>query len=290
MDEQSSEAILRRYLLGDLDDVERDKVEERLFSDDGVAEELAHAESDLIDDYALAVLSKRDRDLFEQNFVLTDERRRNLLFGQAVDAYLEQEISPLVESQRWPWQNEILTFLSTHKGWAVAGAAAVILLLLSVPIVLKWFAPNDQFAPKRAQREDAERRLKELNRATLSSQKLAGLDLLLQPSSLLRDGGGLQQIEITQDVSVLNLRLVLPSVQHSKYIVTAKNVEGQELFSVDDLSPEVNGTAASILVKLLTEFLPTNDYQFELKGVTPDGKTVNVGLYNLRVVNSARRT
>jgi hypothetical protein len=112
--------------------------------------------------------------------------------------------------------------------------------------------------------------------------------LSLPPSSLLRDGGELKQIEIAKDVRVLDLTFVLSNAQHRKYMVIVRTIEGDELFSVNDLSPEPNG-APGILLKIPTEFLPTDDYQFEVKGITADGTSTSVGLYNLRVVNPAPR-
>jgi hypothetical protein len=284
MGEQSSEAILRKYLLADLDDVERDKIEERLFSDERFAEDLTRAEASLVDDYALKVLSEHDRDLFEQNFILNAERRQNLLFAQTVNAYLEQEISdPVKPYRRFSWKN-LLLFLQANKGWAVAaGAAAVVLLVLFIAGVVRWSGPNDQLAAMRAEREH---RLAALNRQPPSSQAPPAAELSLQPSSLLRSDGELKQIEIPKGVTVLNLTFILPAAQHSKYIVITRKIEGDELFSIPDLSPEVN-EAASLHVRIFAEFLPTDDYQFEVKGISADGKTSDVGLYNLRVVNSA---
>ena len=43
---------LRRYLLAELDEAERERIEERLFADEDFGEELEQAESRLIDDYA----------------------------------------------------------------------------------------------------------------------------------------------------------------------------------------------------------------------------------------------
>jgi hypothetical protein len=283
MGEQSSETVLRKYLLADLDDVERDKIEERLFSDEGFAEDLTRAEASLLDDYALKVLSEHDRDLFQQNFILNAERRQNLLFAQAVNAYLEHESSdPVKTYRRFSWKN-LLLFLEANKGWAMtAGAAAVVLLVLLVS-VLRWSGPNDQLAAKRVEREH---RLAELNRQPLTSQSIPAVEISLQPSSLLRGDGELKQIEVPKGVNVLNLTFMLAAAQHSKYTVITRKIQGDELFLIPDLSPEGNG-AASLHVRIFAEFLPTDDYQFEVKGISADGRTNDVGLYNLRVVNSA---
>jgi hypothetical protein len=283
MSEQSNERILRRYLLADLDEVEREDIEVRLFSDDGFGEELARAEADLIDDYALNVLSKRDRELFEQNFILNEERRQNLLFAQAIDTCLDQEISRSIKTQHEPWRKRFLWFLRMHKRWTMAAAmaAAVVLLVVTAPIVFKRLLPKDQFSMPH--REQMERRLAELNRQTLSSQALPSIELSLQPSNLLRDSGEFKHIEIAKDVRILNLTFELPNALDGKYTVIARKIDGDELFSVNDLSLKPDG----VHLKIPAEFLSTDDYQFEVKGIDNAGGSASVAIYNLRVVNPA---
>jgi hypothetical protein len=128
-----------------------------------------------------------------------------------------------------------------------------------------------------------ERRLAELNSQTQSSKALPSVELSLQPSDLLRGSGEFQQIEIAKDVRVLNLTFVLPNAQHSNYIVIARKIDGDELFSVNDLSPKPN----DVLLRVPVEFLPTDDYQFEVKGIDAPGRSASVAIYNLRVVNLA---
>ena len=263
MSDQSDEAALRRYLLADLQVEERDKIEERLFSDEQFAEELAGAEASLIDDFALKVLPKRDRELFTKNFILTDERRRNLVFAQAVNAYVEQELTIPAEAERRSWWTTFLLFLSAHKRWAIATATAVILIGIFSPIISRWYESKNHVGVG------------------------AEIPVTLQPASLLRDGGELKQVEIGKNIRFLKLDLVFPSVQHSKYRVIARTVEGEQVFSQDDLSPEPNGPTR-ISLRVPTESLPTDDYVFELMGIAADDSGTKVGLYNLRVIASGR--
>jgi hypothetical protein len=277
MNEQSIEVILRRYLLADLPEAEREKVEERLFSDETLAAELARAEADLIDDYALDALPSRYSELFKQNFILSDERRKNLLFAKAVDAYLEQEISDPVEPRHRSWWKGFLLFLKSHKNWTTAAAAAVVLLLFLTPSVLRLL--RFEFASIGTQREFMQLRIAELNRKPPSSER--GVEVSLQPS-ILRGSGELTQVQIAQEVRVVNLTFVLTSSHYNKYSVTARTVEGDELFTITDLSPNPNGT--SVFLRVPAEFLPSNDFQFEVKGIAANGGSASVGSYNLRVL------
>ena len=59
-----------------MEEAERERVEERLFTDENFADELEQAESRLIDDYAFNALTPQDREKFERNFIFNDERRK----------------------------------------------------------------------------------------------------------------------------------------------------------------------------------------------------------------------
>src|SRR5215213_4640229 len=94
MSQQSTEeALLRKYLLGDLDQGQQDQVEEQLFCDDSFTERLSAAQDELINDYAANMLPEREQKLFEKNFVLSDERRNKIRFAHALELYLEDQIA-----------------------------------------------------------------------------------------------------------------------------------------------------------------------------------------------------
>src|SRR4030095_4504999 len=67
--DHDSEALLVRYLLGDLSERENVEIEERAFSDQEFMQTIQSAESDLIDAYARGELSERECQQFESRFV-----------------------------------------------------------------------------------------------------------------------------------------------------------------------------------------------------------------------------
>jgi hypothetical protein len=285
MSEQSDEeVVLRKYLLADLDEVQRERIEARLFHDEGFAEELARAEDSLVDDYAFNALPEGDREKFERNFILTDERRKNLLLAQAWDAYLEpvtgEPLAPVTHAERGlPWWKKFLLLIKARRVLVTATAAAVVLLIIVTPLIVQ-----------QAQRARIQRLLAEFNRRPLSQQtlNLPAAEMSLRPN-LLRGGDGLDQVEIGPDVRVLNLRLALPSVQYSQYTVRVRTVGGSPLFAVGNLSSEMNGGPAALLLRIPSELMPTNDYQLDLDGIGADGSSNTIALYNLRVINRTTR-
>ena len=73
-----SDETIRRFLLGELSESEQPLFEQRLFTDAGLDARVRLAEIDLADDYAFERLSVADRILFEERFLVTSKRRREL--------------------------------------------------------------------------------------------------------------------------------------------------------------------------------------------------------------------
>jgi anti-sigma factor RsiW len=82
----SSEALLVRYLLGDLPDQQQAEIEDRAFSDPEYLRHIQAVESELIDEYVGGGLSTADRRRFEQRFFASAERRRKVEFAKALAA------------------------------------------------------------------------------------------------------------------------------------------------------------------------------------------------------------
>src|SRR5215211_5479505 len=81
--------LMRQYLLGDLDEVQQDKIEERLLTDEELQAELSDMQDELIDAYAFGLLSDRARKLFENNFLLSPGRLNKLHVSKALAKYCE---------------------------------------------------------------------------------------------------------------------------------------------------------------------------------------------------------
>jgi anti-sigma factor RsiW len=79
---------IREYLLGGLSHEVLRQVEERLMTEDGFFDELLLVEEGLIDNYVGGQLSPGERRRFEEHFLSTPERQRQLRFAQAFSRYV----------------------------------------------------------------------------------------------------------------------------------------------------------------------------------------------------------
>jgi anti-sigma factor RsiW len=85
-----NENELRQYLLGDLTEEARRRVEQRLLTEPDFLEELLAGEEELIDEYVGDELSGDERLKFERHFLGTPERRRQLSFARALSRYVSE--------------------------------------------------------------------------------------------------------------------------------------------------------------------------------------------------------
>jgi hypothetical protein len=90
-----SDAVIVRYLLGELSAEEQDALERRYFGDSELLDRIEAVEDDLIDDYVGDALTPLQRRHFERHF-LTEERRERVRMAEAL-----QHAAPPRASRRW---------------------------------------------------------------------------------------------------------------------------------------------------------------------------------------------
>jgi CRP-like cAMP-binding protein len=86
--------MMTEYLLGELPSVEREQLEELLFSDPAIYHRLMIAEDRLIDDYLCRQLSHKQQIRFEQYFLISDRRRAKLAMGQLLQTTISDFNEP----------------------------------------------------------------------------------------------------------------------------------------------------------------------------------------------------
>lgn len=75
---------IRRYLLGELSEDEREQFERRLMSEDDLYQQLLINEDDLIDEYVSGTLPEHDRGKFSRQFLQVPELRQDIRFAVAL--------------------------------------------------------------------------------------------------------------------------------------------------------------------------------------------------------------
>jgi hypothetical protein len=132
---------IARYLLGNLSEEIRGRVEKRLLTEESFFEELLIAEEELIDDYVSGDLADGDRLRFEQHFLCAQERRRKLGFAQSFSRYASnlpaQDASDSAQTRPDvgpTWAERLRAFWS-HSPRALRTAVAFALLVIAFGVL-----------------------------------------------------------------------------------------------------------------------------------------------------------
>lgn len=80
----TNEAEIRRFLLGESADGEREKIEAKFIADESFFEQINAVEDDLIESYLRGKLEFEDKRKFEKNFSATEKRRRKIEFTRVM--------------------------------------------------------------------------------------------------------------------------------------------------------------------------------------------------------------
>lgn len=139
----NNEKLAISYALGEMTETERDEFEERLFTDENLSLSLDAAENDLIDEYLKNELAPKEKQLFEQRFLISERRREKLLAAEILQRQYFADSSQLVESPKLSiWQGFKNIFAVPRLMWA--GSLAMLLLVLLGGIWLLSRRTNDR--------------------------------------------------------------------------------------------------------------------------------------------------
>jgi len=89
------ENLIRGYFLGDLAEGEQERVEERLFTDREFFETSLVIEGELVDDYALGLLPKNEREKLLRRFLRTPQQYQKVRLAKILEQYISNtQVSP----------------------------------------------------------------------------------------------------------------------------------------------------------------------------------------------------
>jgi CHAT domain-containing protein/Tfp pilus assembly protein PilF/anti-sigma-K factor RskA len=87
--QNQDDGLIRRYLLGQLGEDEREQLEERMMVDNELFDQVLLAEDEMIEEYVQRELSESDRTEFEASFLSTPEGRQQVTYTKALSRYVK---------------------------------------------------------------------------------------------------------------------------------------------------------------------------------------------------------
>ena len=244
---------VRQYLLGNLSESARERLERRVLDETGVNDEVQAKEDELIDQYLGGKLNAEERKRFESFFLLPKERQQKLRFAKTLHKYLDSLPSIKADQEtgksrfRWLEPRPVLV-------------TSLLVICLSVLAALWWV---------------------NYRRVTTSSNGQT-LAITLDPGSSRASDGRIQRIEVPAAYGSVEVQLEMGSNEYRLYEVELLR-ERQLLNTYKSLQAQnKNGRLVLVLV-IPAQLLEPGDYTFRLNGTTNSGQIEYKDQYQLRV-------
>jgi hypothetical protein len=229
---------IKRYLLGQLNDEEQQKVEDRLMTESDFFEEFEVSKDEIIEEYCEGELTAQERDWLEQHFLASPEGKLRRRFALALNRGNPKSPKRVTLFERL--RTRIQDFWRSQ--WAIAAVASAVLVLVVGGIVL---------------------------RATLGTSQSTSskFPLTLTNSAAVRaeEAGPTAKVSLLLDVDELVITLVLPESSPSASSYRVEAVGGITTLSI------AGSSSNSVSVIIPTAQLRRGQYALRLYAIKADG-------------------
>ena len=297
-----STQTITRYLLRELSEGERTALEERYFADPRAFEEVAAAETALVDDYVRGKLPADMRRRFEQAYLADVGRRNRVRFAEALAARVDQAGAPpsghglrqpltpdLEPASGWPSWLGVLWPSKPRLGFAVA---TVLLASTGIWVAIQFGQGREDSSPVDGRRDGQERptpgadpaeqgRAPEVRplpgpadqarpQTWPSPQRLPPPSfatlILTVGGDRGQDGGKPPVLVIPPGTANVRFLLRLRESEHASYQIVARAIGGGEILRRADLRPAAEGSGAVLTLIVPASRFSAGDYMLTLQG------------------------
>lgn len=285
-DELVTGAEIRRFLLGDVGDDMRERIESLFISDPASRERILIAENELIEDYLEDSLTASDKARFLAQYRHTPHQRRKLRIAKSIKEHAIADTSPgETATLAVPQWRIFLSALRPRNPMIFVPVAAVVTIVTVVAVV--WLL---QFNNKRTQeinhRLEIERELGELNASSSPGQDSREILSIVLPPVSVRSVGPQTELTPGTGASVIELHLLWTQrQQYPSYRATLRRVGNTEQFTIANLHTE-NTLDGSVRLRVPAHILTRGFYQVTLSGIASDGAQGTSEEYNFTVAGS----
>jgi hypothetical protein len=276
IDLDQKQSTIRRYLLGRADEAGSEQFEERFVRNAEFREAALIVEEELIDDYLAGLLSADDQARFDAHYLAGPRQRQELTLAQTIREYALANPVPGPAVTPEPTWRKVVDFIMGHGGLPALVAAT--LLLVALAGLLAWWVSSRHGNEPQLVTADAVARL---NKPPYNAEPALSVPLT---GFLDRASGQGQKFAVPTGIDIVQLQLALPGTPYQSYQATLRVTNGEELFTVGDLSAQQTEAGRRLNLRLPAHLLTPRDYTLSLNGQTTEGRTESVADYYFRVL------
>ncbi|MCI0488633.1 MAG: hypothetical protein L0229_18755 [Blastocatellia bacterium] len=311
-DEAIKEELLIRYALGQLNEEERERVEEQIFADREFFERLLAVEDELIDAYASGRLTGDDRPRFEKYLLQSDEDRERVEFARELSAFVSREPKAEKPKARFAWFTAWGEFMRNRMVF-VPLAVSILLALIGSWLWLQTLRLNGRLAGIQAEKTAQEKKAGELEQQ-ITEERRRNEQLAeelrrereqreredrIRPApepparsfvsfiltlGAVRDRSSTTKLTIPSAAKQVRLEALFKIGDYPSYRAELQTVEGRVLSERTGLKARKRGDDKAVSLTLPASVFGEGDYILVLNGITSAGEEESVGEYFFRVV------
>jgi hypothetical protein len=269
---ETDDGLLIRYLLGDLADDERDRLQQAYFEDEDLFARLLAAEDDLIDAYVSGSLTEAERDRFEQRFGRAPRHQRRLEFARLLRRAGEARALRAAPRAHWSISR--------------AAAAAVLFAVIG----LAWWAGHRERPPTSSASQTPRPSISAESGSEGTALPTAVASVVLR-AGMVRGAGRAPELVLAPSIGWAELQLELdPDVRNdSRYEAVVETADGTQVARVDGLT-QAAGSAPLVTIRVPAPRLTQKDYVVLLSRTSADGTRVFVRGYAFQVTRTSEVT
>lgn len=260
-EEPVSDALLRQFLLGQVDDQERQRLEIMFVTGALSRERVMAAEQHLLDDFLDDSLTPADKERFLAQYGETPAEQRRLRIAKSIQDWAAKgaEVTAVGAGAESRWSRLFGRF--RMKPMFVIPIAAVVVIAIVLAVVAlrsKWEQRNMHLA--------MQQELVRLNAPSMLRD--ATPSLTLTPGAV-RSAEAEKELTAPANVDSVVLGLVWTQRERfPSYQATIRRFDEEESFTIPNLQLDSGNV---IRLRLSTRFLTPGLYRIEVSGVTSDG-------------------
>jgi len=259
-EEPVSDALLRQFLLGQVDDQERQRLESMFVTGALSSERVTAAEQHLLDDFLDDSLTPEDKERFLAQYGETPAEQRKLRIAQSIHDWAATSATGVGAAAGSRW-SRLFSRIWLKPVVAVPIAAVVLIAVLLAVVALRsrWEQQNLHLA--------MQQELVRLNSPSLVRE--ASVPAVTLTPGAVRSAEAEKEVIPSANAEFVELHLVWTQKERfPSYQATIRRFDEQERFNVGNLQL---GNDNVIRLKLSSRYLTRGLYQIEISGVAANG-------------------